>query len=247
MGQEINQYDIPDRQLLATNAQASVWTDIGEARVIHTIFGRAKIRVIREQDKNLRAGLLTVLVVTAIAAAAWQGWITSQQTEPVAAPPLPLSARIRVSAPDFQPEYITSSATPPSVAGKPSMPVQTAISNPAASRSSASQQPVGLKASGKMAVKPDMAQPLIASRPQTGSPVANNSSSMNQTDMPRLHKLSAPLQSVAPTIATSPATKVASQPVASRPVAPLPAPLEVTPTKSLAGTNQPSEPVSAQP
>lgn len=76
MGHEISQYDIPDRQLLATKAQsrAGMGEDIGEAKIIHTIFGRAKVRVIREQDKKRRAWLLATLVVMALAAAAWEGW-----------------------------------------------------------------------------------------------------------------------------------------------------------------------------
>ncbi len=251
MGQEISQYDIPDRQLLAIRAQPGVWTDIGEAKIIHTMFGRAKVRVIREQDKNIRAGLLTALAVTAIAAAVWQGWITYQQTELLhsAAPPLPLSARIRVSEPVFQPEYLPHLATQPSVASKPSTPSQIGINNPATSRSSAPQQPIGLKAVGQMVAKPETAQTLIASRSQTKSPATNNDSSMNQTDRPPIPKLSAPLQPEAPIVATPTATKAAAQPAASRPVAPLVVPMVKSNTSapSPAGTTQPSEPVSMQP
>src|SRR5665811_708237 len=113
MGHEISQFDISDRQLLATNAQPRVdrLMEIGEAKITRTIFGRTKVRVIRERDKKRRAWLLTALAVMALAAAAWQGWIALQQMQS-AAPPLPLSERIRVSAPVFQSEGIN--ATPSS-------------------------------------------------------------------------------------------------------------------------------------
>ena len=57
MWHEISQYDIPDRQLLAAKAQSSVGRrkDIGEAVITHTIFGKARVRIIREQDKIRRA------------------------------------------------------------------------------------------------------------------------------------------------------------------------------------------------
>ena len=224
MGQEITQYNISDRQLLATNAQASVWTDIGEAKVIHTIFGRAKIHVTREKDKNFRAGLLTALAVTAIAAAAWQGWITSQQTELLqnAAPPLPLSARIRVSPPDTQPEYVSSPTTSPSAENRFGMPVQTATNTTIQN----SAPPIGLRSTRRMAVKPDMAQPLIASKPQTEPLATNNNSSMNQTDVQQPHKPSVPIQPIAPIVA--PLIKAN------------------TSATSPAGGNQLSAPVSAQ-
>ncbi len=52
MSHEINQLDIPDRQLQASTAQskASTWTDIGEAQITYTIFGKAKVRIIRKHD-----------------------------------------------------------------------------------------------------------------------------------------------------------------------------------------------------
>ncbi len=81
MKQENSQLDIPDRQLLASSAQPSVWTEIGEAQVTHTIFGRAKVRIIRKHDNVRRAMWLTAVVVI-IAVAAWQGWVAYQPSEP---------------------------------------------------------------------------------------------------------------------------------------------------------------------
>jgi len=63
MSHEINQLDIPDRQLQASTAQskASTWTDIGEAQITYTIFGKAKVRIIRKHDNARRTFLLTGL------------------------------------------------------------------------------------------------------------------------------------------------------------------------------------------
>jgi hypothetical protein len=251
MVHEISQFDIPDRQLLANKVQPGVgmWMDIGEAKITRTIFGRTKVRVIREQDKKRRVWLLTAIVVMAIAAAAWQGWIAFQRMQS-AAPPLSLSERIRVSAPVFQPENITP--TPASGRGRQRTPTQIIIDNMTTRRPPAPQQPHDSKATGQMVAKPVAAQPLVASKPQTVkpqavSPATNNNSAKNQTDMQQPPKLPAPIQPAAPTVATPSAT----QPAANRPAAvvPLAEPLikENTSTLSPVGDNQPPGTVNAQP
>jgi hypothetical protein len=245
MVHEISQFDIPDRQLLATSAQpgAGIRSDIGEAKITHTIFGRARVRVIREQDKKRRAWLLTALAVIALAAAAWQGWIALQQSE-LLAPPVPLSERISVSAPVFQPETNTPAPARSSGRSKPESLIQTEIDSLVASPNSLPQRPPGLNATKPMNAIPVTAQPLMASKP---APLAtNNNSSTNQTDMQPLPKLSDPIQPAAPAVATPPAT----QPAANRPgpVAPPAEPLtrKDTSTPSSAGNNQPPDPVNAQ-
>jgi hypothetical protein len=113
MGHEISQFDIHDRQLMAGIPQpkAAIVTDLGEAKITRTFFGRARVRVVREQDRKRRAWLLAILTVTATAAAAWQGWIIFQKMQYVA-PPVPLSERIQVSAPVFQPAHIAPDPHP---------------------------------------------------------------------------------------------------------------------------------------
>lgn len=249
MVHEISQFEIPDRQLLAANAQPGVgmWTDIGEAKITRTIFGRAKVCVIRERDKKRRAWLLTALAVIVLAAAAWQGWIAWQQMQS-AAPPLSLNERIRVSAPVFQSEGIN--ATPSSVRDRQRTPTQIVIDSMTTLREPPPKQPLGLKASRQMAENPDMGEPLTASKPLTANPQAvatNSSSAKNQADMQQPPKLSATTQLAAPAVATPPAT----QPAANRPaaVAPRAKPLikEDASTLSPAGGNQPPGPVNAQP
>ena len=85
MVHENSQFDISGIQLRESKTQPKVSfsREIGDAQIIHTIFGRAKVRIIRKNDKLNRALLLTAAVVmTAIAAVVWQGWFASQQIEP---------------------------------------------------------------------------------------------------------------------------------------------------------------------
>lgn len=243
MGHEISQFDIPDRQLLATNTQPrmGMMEDIGVAKITQTIFGRAKVRIIRKRDKERRTWLLSALAVTVVAAAAWQGWVASQQSEPRAPR---LSATVRVTVPAFQPEFISSPVTPPSMRSKPAAPTQTEINNPVASQNSVAQPLPVLKA---MATKPAIAQPLITSKLPTAPLATSNNSLKNQTGMPQPPKSPANIQPVAPTV-TAPLT---TQPAASSPVvvAPLAEPLIVKDNLALspAGDIQPPDPVNTQP
>jgi hypothetical protein len=246
MVHEISQFEIPDRQLLATNAQskAGMWADIGEAKITRTIFGRAKVRVIRERDKKRRIWLLTILAVMVVAAAAWQGWIALQQSEMLVLTP-PISERIRVSAPVFQPEDIA--AAPASARNRQKTPTEIVLDSMATRRPPPPQQPLGLKAPKQTAAKPVEAQPLTASKPQTAPLAANNNSSKNQSDMQQPAQLSAPRQPAAPADVMPPVT----QPAANKPadVAPPAEPSikEDTSTLSPAGNNQPTDPVKVQP
>lgn len=111
MVNETSQYDIPDRLLRASSAspRADKRKDIGEAKIIYTISGRAKVRVIRERDRKVRAWLLAVLAVTALAAGSLEGWIAWQQSKQI--PNIPLSEKIKVSPPVFQPADVAPSTT----------------------------------------------------------------------------------------------------------------------------------------
>jgi hypothetical protein len=175
MGHEISQFNILDRQLLAANPQprVSIMSDIGEAKITHTIFGRAKVRVIREQDRKHRAWLLTVLVVTVIAAAAWQGWIIFQKMQYVA-PAIPLSERIQVSEPVFRPAYIAPDPHPSKQ--KSVSLIQTEINGLLSGP--LPRHPPGWMPTAKQV----RSEPLIANKPQTTSVATTNNASMNQMD-----------------------------------------------------------------
>jgi len=236
MGHEISQFDISDRQLLSSNAQSRVgmWIDIGEAKITRTIFGRARIRVIREQDKVRRVWLLTALLVTSMAAASWHWWIASQQAQQTLPPPLPLSATIRVSAPTFQPEYTPPPGTPQSRMRNSKTTTQDLLSNLTTRREPRPQPPLDLKSSRKMAANPITAQPLPASKPQKASPATNNDESKTQTDMQPPPKLSSPLQPAENiSAADDPISELLIKDAASAQSPPV--------------DNQPPDPVSAQP
>ncbi|HEY8887761.1 MAG TPA: hypothetical protein VIM35_04675, partial [Gallionella sp.] len=210
MGHEISQFDIPDRQLLATRSQprVSMMSDLGEAKITRTIFGGAKVRVIREQDRKRRAWLLRVLAAMAIAAAAWQGWIIFQKMQYVA-PHVPLSERIQVSAPVFRPAHIAPDPHPSEQ--KSESLIQTEIDGLLSGPLPRRPPPV-LNA----AAKPVTSKPLIANKPQTTSVATINNASMNQTDIQRPLKPSAAIQPAATTVATTP------QPAANIPAAVVP-------------------------
>lgn len=264
MGHEISQLDIQDRQLLATNAQsrAATWTEIGEAEITHTIFGRAKVRIIRKHDRARRAWLLAaMLVVAAIAVAAWQVWIASRQTEPLqsAVPSIPESAKVQESVPALQPENVVPPVTPLSLKSEPITSPQAEINKPAISQKSAAQLSSDLKGGEKETVKPVTVhrkpvmaqprpvtpQPLAASKPQTTPLAADSNALKNQTDMQQSTRLSPPKQLVAPAV-----TQPAAQSAAGGPVdmAPLASPIvkEDTTAQSPAGDKQPAEPGNAQ-
>lgn len=245
MGHEISQFAIPDRQLLASNTQPrmDMRTDIGEAKITRTIFGGAKVRVVREQDKKRRAWLLTALAGMALAVAGWQVWISLQQAEPLAAPPPPLSERIRVSLPVFQPEDVAQPATSSSARSKSRTPTQIVLDSMTTRREPPPQQPAGLKTHNQMAAKPVTAQPLTTGKPQAASLAANSNAPKNQTDMHQPPRLSAPIQPAASTDAAPSAT----QPTPAA-IAPLAAPMvKEAPAQTPAGNNQPSDPVNVQP
>jgi hypothetical protein len=246
MGNETSQYDIPDRLLRVSNAQSRVdiRKDIGEAKVTHTIFGRTKVRVIHERDKKIRAWLLTVLAVTALAAAAWQGWIVLQQSE-LAAHRITSGEKIRVSPPVFQPEDVAPSPPSTSRKSKQKSPNESVFDS-MTTRRPPRPQPIVLNAAEPTAAQPVKSQPLAASKPPASSTATKNNSSVIQTDK-QPPKLSAPIEPAAPKVSTP----SASQPAADKPAADAspvaPSVKEKTSTVSPTGNSQISAPVPAQP
>ena len=162
MVHEISQFDIPDRQLLAGNKQPGleILTDIGEAKITRTIFGGARVRVVRERDKKRRAWLLSALAVMALSAGAWQGWVALQRSELLVAQP-PLSERIKVSAPVFNQEDAIPTDNASSSKRKQRTPTQILLDSMATHRPPEPQQMVD-KASGGNAAK--QAAPSIGCR-----------------------------------------------------------------------------------
>ena len=265
MGNEISQFDIPGRQLPAGSAQASNWSDIGEAKITRTIFGRTKVRVVRKQDKILRAWLLGALAVTVIAIAAWQGWVALQHSKLFEVLP-PLSERISVSPPVYQSETTAPAAPRSSGKGRPESVIQAEIDSMLSNPNARPPRPTSANAAEPMTAKQVTAQPLIAGKPQA-APLATNTGAStkqtgttNQTTVTQSHpKPSAPIQpavpAVATTSATQPASPAVSTPAATHPAASKPAPVAApaepsskkdTSAPASAGNNQPADPATAK-
>jgi hypothetical protein len=223
MTYEISQLDVPDRQLLPTSARSrtSLSTEIGEAIVTHTIFGRAKVRIIRKHDKMRRTlWLMALLGVTIAAAAAWQGWMAAQQAEPVQAaePPPALSTNVQESVPVPQPEYLAQPAAVPPVESKPVAPLQAGSSDAPISQKSeplgANDIPARNPADTQQPSKPVRAkQPATVAKPRVTQPVTE---------------------------------AAASSPAAVAPLA-VPSAQEDVPVPAPAGNKQAADPVNVQP
>jgi hypothetical protein len=277
MSHEINQLDIPDRQLLATRSQprVSMSREIGEAQITHTIFGRAKVRIIRKNDGVKRTFWLAALALLAIAAVIWQGWFTSQLSEPLPGSdlPIPANAMVQESVPVAQTENISPFAILQPEPDKPGAPTQIETKHPAISQKSVPQQPQGLKAAEQKAVqlvvdlpmpvaaqaKPTTPQPKqvkvqaqpnsalsVTSSKQQAAPLAANNSAPKKPTEPQLPaKPIAPKQYVAPSVATAATMKPVAQSAAGSPVA-VPLVQDDSATKSPVGDKLLSEPVNAQ-
>ncbi len=203
MTYEISQLDVPDRQLLPTSARskASLSTEIGEAIVTHTIFGRAKVRIIRKHDKMRRTlWLVALLGVTVVAAAAWQGWMAAHQTEPVqTTEPAPaLSTNVQESVPVPQPEYLAQPVAPAPVESKPVTPPQAGTNDAPISQKPAplgendiparnpadTQQPPKPAKKPVTVAKPRVTQPVTESAASSSAAVAPLAVPSTQEDAP---------------------------------------------------------------
>lgn len=129
MSHEIGQLDIPDPRLRTSSAssRASVWTEIGEAQITHTLFGRAKVRIIRKHDK-IRRALWLMAAVAVLTVTAWQTWLATQQA---AAPQSaesapPSSANAIEDAPLTQTEAVSMPAAEPTLQSVQLAPAPTA-------------------------------------------------------------------------------------------------------------------------
>ena len=228
MKQENIQLDIPDRQLLSPNAPQSVWTEIGEAQVTHTIFGRAKVRIIRKND-NIRSALW-LLLAAALAVAAWQGWVAFQPGEPQQNSDSisPANEKEPGNKPAAQPEIIAPPAARPEVKSEPVIPPQTEVLKQVINQNRALHQP-GMQGKVQQPANPvaPHSKPVpvqhkpiaIQPKPVTPqSPALNNNSSLIPGEKPLPAKLApTPHPAVQPLVTPRPLP--AAQSSASSPAA----------------------------
>ena len=176
MTHDVNQLDIPDRELLAGGARPNVWTEIGEAKITYTLFGRARVRIIRKHDNTRRILWLAAITVIVIAAAVWQGLLTQHQTEPVQSEDLPPPAQAKAKAgpPAFQSENIASPAIPPAAIKEPDTQAQVEFDKPAIVTKRGSEPVKDLPKNEPQTAKPVVVQPkphMIQRRPVVAQPV----------------------------------------------------------------------------
>lgn len=141
MSHEIGQLDISDRQLMTkTKSKASDWTEIGEATITHSIFGKAEVHIVRKYDA-LRRALSWMLLFLLLAAAAWLGWVRFQQNYPAPSADLssPLSAKDGVTTLSSLTENSSEPFAQPSVKKNGSAPSQMIISQSVHAQKTVSQ------------------------------------------------------------------------------------------------------------
>jgi len=240
MGYEISQFDILNRQMLAGKPQpgSGKVSDIGEAKVTRTLFGRAKVRVMRDQDRKRRAWLLAILFSAAAAAAVWEGWVIFQRVghKP---PPVPLSERIWVSPPVFRPAHIAPD--PHQSKQKPETLIQSEI-NSLLSGPLPRHPPPGLKAKSIIAEKRIASESIIKNKPLAESAGTTKTASVSKSGQP--DNQSAAISPAAKIVASTP------QPSVNQPAEPVqvanPLVKGGAATASPTGNDQPPDPSNAQ-
>ncbi|MBI5890857.1 MAG: hypothetical protein HZB47_09290 [Nitrosomonadales bacterium] len=184
MSNENSQFDISGIQLRESKTQpkVSLSREIGEAEVVETIFGRAKVRIIRKNDKFRRSMWMAAGAGTAVIAfAVWQGWYASQQAEPVQNTDPSLAAGSEVQAAVL----VADAASATAVAAE--LPVKSEpVALPPMAQMPVTVQPQAVSGTEGMPAKPVVMQPkpvpvqpkpappAPAVKPQTVPVVANS-------------------------------------------------------------------------
>ena len=172
MKQEIGQLDIPNGQLLDTGGQSKVSysREIGEAQIVHTIFGKAKVRIVRKHDGFRRALWWMALAAVVLEVATWQGWLTPQ---PSGAAVQPVSVRAPEGVLPNKPDLIVQPPAIPVIASTPAAPAQTGITKPEIVPKSAPQPPQTFGTVASSPVRPLPRRMSVAASAVEASPVAN--------------------------------------------------------------------------
>jgi hypothetical protein len=246
MAYEISQFDLTDRQLLTGSARPAtrMCTEIGNAQITQSIFGKARVRIICAHDRIRRVRILSALLAITIAIAIWQ--LTEYGEKLFGTPAAEsVNATVQVGAPAFMPEYIPPSAasqrqdnlrtpTPAEIyqlttrRPAPPPPIQNPVN---AATNPATGQPAGAAISPTVPLASPLASPL-------GSATAKVPAATAPAPKPAV------VQPAAPVVTTNPS----AQPVAGKPapVAP-PQDKEAAATKPLAAPIQPAAPAVTQP
>ena len=189
--------------MLAVSPQpASVWTEIGEARITHNIFGKAKVRIIRKNDNLYRA--MRWAIAVAIAVVAWQVWVALQPAEQ-SADSLPhvipdLQESTPAASENIEPTSAPVSMNSTAERSEPVKPPVIEKKTPLPETSVKAVEPIH---------KPVVPRPEIASKPQAMS-LAASGAAVTQTIRPQPLKPQPPRRAVAPAVVSPPAMKSAA-------------------------------------
>jgi len=162
--------------------------DIGEARVVNTLFGKAKVRVIREQDKKRKVWLLAFLIMVFLLVAGWNGWIALQSSE-LNQPDESLAVskgKILVSEPAYLPAFNDTKARSQSFYRRSKTLIQAEIDSLVSRKREA--PPLPAKAATSQAsdnpgsAKTELSKPVIASKPNATSTSTINKSVATASD-----------------------------------------------------------------
>lgn len=192
MSSEIAHTDISDRQLIPTGTtpRKSLSREIGEAEVVHNIFGRARVRIVRKEDE-FRRSLWWILLAVMVAIVAGQVWLIWQHQEEAGLVEIP---------PAVQPEASSMPAATDALAPPPP-PLSPPVQQPAATVVPAA--PPAAVAVTPRAPSAIAVQPVVRPVP----PAAGAASAVVAPTVPRrvVRPLPAP---VAPAAASAPAVSV---------------------------------------
>lgn len=197
------QYDMGrfDQPLLdETQPKAHVWTDIGEAEVESSIFGKAKVRVYRKRDEVRDALRWSVLTISVVVGIVWLIHDVSRQPEIVVVAPPPPVAEAATPEPQV-PVRAVPLITPrvmPSVAKTPLPQLQTQ-SAPVATKPVPRIPAVVAGASAPVAARPTP----VAVKP---APVAIPVATEGKPSMPAAPAAASPDAAKAPVTAASAVT-----------------------------------------
>ena len=183
MEHELSQFEIPSRRLLANGAPLGecMPTDIGKAEIAHTFFGRARIRIVREQAKSHNKLLLFAVITAVVAGAVWH--LSQQAEQPVEeVTPQPINEKVQISAPEFQPEPAIPPVTQPAQPKQPTYPAVEVSRVPAPVESYSAktriepepQKTIVPKDVVPVAARQEAPQPLVTNKPKGVEIVTSN-------------------------------------------------------------------------
>jgi hypothetical protein len=195
MSHDTGQLDVSDRLMLATNAHAksSEWTEIGQAEIIHTVFGKAKVRIIRKHDNFRRLFfLLTAVVVVFLL---WQGWVLFQRHETAHLNESLLRININQNGgnPVLSHGNISTSESSGIMKRNEESHSGSVINHSNVTIKDKLEQPQNILNSGKMAIRQPVSTALKAVKPQSAPLAAKAMEPANQAD-----KTAPPFQSPKP-------------------------------------------------